>query len=113
MKKYQLRVSLHEVGEDGSISNKPHLEMRISNVISELNAKNVPTVMERLYGDFDYSGWHYKEDAPQGNRYEIEFGNHLAAGIEIIDNIPTVYGAVNGWGNGVPISEIKIKKAIK
>ena len=40
--------------------------------------------------------------------YQIDFGNHLRCKLQICNNQVTVIGAVNGWGNGVPLYEVKI-----
>lgn len=40
--------------------------------------------------------------------YNIDFGNHLRCGIKIVGNTVEVIGAVNGWGDGVPLSDIAI-----
>lgn len=42
--------------------------------------------------------------------YEIDFGTHCRAGIDITNNEPKVIGAMNGWGDGISLSDIKIKK---
>jgi len=75
MKKYQLRVSLHEVGEDGSIMEKPSLEMRKRDYISKLNADELPSALHILYGHFDFTGWQdtLKEETTQGNKYEYDY----------------------------------------
>lgn len=41
--------------------------------------------------------------------YRVEFGNHLACGINVNQGVLTVTGAIDGWGNGVPSDEISIK----
>lgn len=41
-------------------------------------------------------------------KYEIDFGGHLLAGLEITNNEPTVIGAMNGWGDGISNDEITI-----
>ncbi len=40
--------------------------------------------------------------------YEIEFSNHVKAGIQINNNTPLVVGAVNGYGDGISSNDIKI-----
>lgn len=40
--------------------------------------------------------------------YEIEFGNHLKAKIKVTNNQIEVEAAMNGWGNGVPLTEVVI-----
>ena len=42
--------------------------------------------------------------------YEIDFGTHCRAGIDIANNEPKVIGAMNGWGDGISLADIKIKK---
>ncbi|MFZ7121735.1 MAG: hypothetical protein ACOWWH_12415 [Eubacteriaceae bacterium] len=42
--------------------------------------------------------------------YEIDFGTHCRAGIDITNNEPKVIGAMNGWGDGISLADIKIKK---
>ena len=41
-------------------------------------------------------------------RYDIDFGGNLMAGIEIIGESISVFGAMNGYGNGVDEDRIKI-----
>ena len=40
--------------------------------------------------------------------YQIDFGNHLRCKIKVTDNGIEVEGAINGWGDFVPLSEIVI-----
>jgi hypothetical protein len=40
--------------------------------------------------------------------YQIDFGNHLRCKIKVTDNRIEVEGAINGWGDGVPLSEVVI-----
>lgn len=40
--------------------------------------------------------------------YQIDYGNHLRCKIKVTDKGIDVEGAVNGWGDGVPLSEIII-----
>ena len=42
--------------------------------------------------------------------YEIEFGNHLLALIEVENNEIKVIASINGWGNPIEIETIKITK---
>lgn len=44
------------------------------------------------------------------NIYEIEFGNHLLALIEVENNEIKVIASINGWGNPIEIETIKITK---
>ncbi len=41
-------------------------------------------------------------------KYEIDFDGNVLAGIEISENTPKVFGAMNGYGNGISIENIKI-----
>ena len=41
-------------------------------------------------------------------KYEIDFDGNILAGIEISENTPKVFGAMNGHGNGISIENIKI-----
>ena len=41
-------------------------------------------------------------------RFEIDFGGNVLAGIEITNNKPKVFGAMNGWGNGISPDKCKI-----
>lgn len=41
-------------------------------------------------------------------KYEIDFDGNVLAGIEISKNTPKVFGAMNGYGNGISIENIKI-----
>lgn len=41
-------------------------------------------------------------------RFEIDFDGNVLAGIEITNNEPKVYGAMNGWGNGISPDKCKI-----
>ena len=38
--------------------------------------------------------------------YQIDFGNHLRCKIKVTDNGIEVEGAINGWGDGVPLDEV-------
>lgn len=40
-------------------------------------------------------------------KYDIDFGPHVRAGIELTGEIKFL-GAVDGWGNGIPLDQIKI-----
>ena len=40
--------------------------------------------------------------------YQIDFGNHLRCKIKVTDNGIEVEGAINGWGDGVPLSEVVV-----
>jgi len=40
--------------------------------------------------------------------YDIDFDGHCMAGLSIKDNIPTIIGAMNGYGNGISLENIKI-----
>jgi hypothetical protein len=40
--------------------------------------------------------------------YQIDFGNHLRCKIKVTDNKIEVEGAMNGWGDGVPLDEVVI-----
>lgn len=42
--------------------------------------------------------------------YEIEFGNHLACRIIVSRDGLNIAGAMNGWGDAVPVEEIKINQ---
>ena len=41
-------------------------------------------------------------------RFEIDFDGNVLAGIEIANNEPKVFGAMNGWGNGISPDKCKI-----
>jgi len=41
-------------------------------------------------------------------RFEIDFDGNVLAGIEITNNKPKVFGAMNGWGNGISPDKCKI-----
>lgn len=41
-------------------------------------------------------------------RFEIDFDGNVLAGIEITNNEPKVFGAMNGWGNGINPDKCKI-----
>jgi hypothetical protein len=45
--------------------------------------------------------------------YQIDFGNHLRTQIKVSNNKIQVEGAINGWGNGVPLNEIKVIEKLK
>ena len=42
--------------------------------------------------------------------YQIDFGNHLRCKLKITDGKIEVEGAINGWGEGVPLDEVVILK---
>ena len=41
-------------------------------------------------------------------KYDIDFAGNVLAGIEISDNIPSIFGAINGYGDGIDIDKITI-----
>tara|TARA_R110000744_G_scaffold370264_1_gene480789 strand:+ start:183 stop:503 length:321 start_codon:yes stop_codon:yes gene_type:complete len=43
-------------------------------------------------------------------KYDIDFGGHFKAGIEIIDNKPKIVGAINGWGHDIDIETTTISE---
>ena len=45
-----------------------------------------------------------------GRSYQIDFGNHLRCKLKITDGKIEVEGAINGWGEGVPLDEVVILK---
>jgi hypothetical protein len=45
-----------------------------------------------------------------GNEYGITFGAHLQCKVKISNNNLEVVGAVNGWGDSVPLTDITIEK---
>lgn len=40
--------------------------------------------------------------------WEIDFGGDVLAGLEINNNEPKIIGAMNGWGDGVPLEQVVI-----
>lgn len=52
MKNYQLRVSLHEVSEDGSVQESKALKLNRSELLSADEADCVPIVLGKIYGEF-------------------------------------------------------------
>ena len=40
--------------------------------------------------------------------YQIDFGNHLRCKIKVTDNRIEVEGAMNGWGDRVPLDEVVV-----
>lgn len=52
---------------------------------------------------------HCCEALPTKN-YEVDFSNHLMAGIQIVNGEIKIVGAVDGWGNGVTKDAITIKE---
>ena len=40
--------------------------------------------------------------------YQIDFGNHLRCKIKVTYNGIEVEGAINGWGDGVPLNEVVV-----
>src|SRR5690554_4145308 len=40
--------------------------------------------------------------------YQIDFGNHLRCKLKITDGKIEVEGAINGWGDGVPLEQVVI-----
>ena len=40
--------------------------------------------------------------------YQIDFGNHMRCKLKITDGKIEVEGAVNGWGDGVPLEQVVI-----
>jgi hypothetical protein len=41
-------------------------------------------------------------------KYDIDFAGNVLAGIEISDNTPKIFGAINGYGDGIDIDKITI-----
>ena len=72
--------------------------------------KAVLTKIDKIYDAFE-------EQMRQGQllpidsvskRFEIDFDGNVLAGIEITNNEPKVFGAMNGWGNGISLDKCKI-----
>jgi hypothetical protein len=40
--------------------------------------------------------------------YQIDFGNHLRCKVKITDGKIEVEGAINGWGDGVPLEQVVV-----
>lgn len=40
--------------------------------------------------------------------YQIDFGNHIRCKIKVTNNGIEVEGAMNGWGDDVPLSEVVV-----
>jgi hypothetical protein len=40
--------------------------------------------------------------------FQIDFGNHIRCKIKVENNQITVEGAINGWGDGVPLDQVVI-----
>ena len=40
--------------------------------------------------------------------YQIDFGNHLRCKIKVTDNGIEVEGAINGWGDDVPLDKVVV-----
>jgi hypothetical protein len=45
-------------------------------------------------------------------RFNIDFCGNLLAGIEINNNTPFVFGAMNGYGNGINVNDISVTEII-
>jgi hypothetical protein len=41
-------------------------------------------------------------------KYDIDFAGNVLAGIEISNNTPSIFGAINGYGDGIDIDKITI-----
>ncbi|MBD3352789.1 MAG: hypothetical protein GF364_14975 [Candidatus Lokiarchaeota archaeon] len=42
--------------------------------------------------------------------YSINFGGHCKAKLQIKNGEPNVEAAMNGWGDGISLSDIKVEK---
>ncbi len=42
--------------------------------------------------------------------YEIDFGGNVRVRINVIDNKIEVEAAINGWGDDIPLSDIRIEE---
>lgn len=51
---------------------------------------------------------HESEPTSNIRRYQIDFGNHLRCRIKVTDKGIEVEGAMNGWGDGVPLDQVVI-----
>ncbi len=40
--------------------------------------------------------------------FQVDFGNHLRCKLKVENNQITVEGAINGWGDGVPLEQVVI-----
>ncbi len=40
--------------------------------------------------------------------FQIDFGNHLRCKLKVENNQITVEGAINGWGDSVPLEQVVI-----
>ena len=43
-------------------------------------------------------------------RYDINFDGNVMAGIEVVGNEISIYGAMNGWGNAIDIDKCLIEE---
>lgn len=66
----------------------------------------VPNLTELTYPEFIklFEGGEGENE----NIYDVDFGGNVMARIKIVDNKIEVTNAMNGYGNGIPLSEITI-----
>lgn len=96
------RDSLLEFYEHGNIN------MSLKNVLVDMMIDYAKIV------SYDASLFDKKQVASKtSSTYQITFGSHLMAGITVTDNNIEIEGAVDGWGNGIPVDQIVITKQEK
>lgn len=78
------------------------IDLRMNGTFNQII--DVMTEAAQLYADYCVE----KAGESEPNTYEIDFGNHLRCQIKVSNNRIEVEGAMNGWGDGVPLSEVKI-----
>jgi len=94
------------------MNNRERLKLIIENWFIEktsikLTDDGLNNLVDRIYYDKQLIIGGDSKSLPT-KKYEIDFGGNLMAGIEIIGESISVFGAMNGYGYGIDEDRIKI-----
>jgi hypothetical protein len=86
---------------------KEEIPNAISQVIDEVNRISALTDNDKIFTELTELRAE-NERLKAEREWILEFGNHLQAHIKVTPEGIEVIRAVNGWGDSVPLSEVKI-----
>lgn len=66
----------------------------------------------QLLSEIDQALQLLQTDVMRSRRFNIDFNGSLLAGVEINKNIPFVFGAMDGGGNGINVNTISVTEII-
>jgi hypothetical protein len=70
-----------------------------------ITEEQYPNIAERIVKLFAIS---VVSGSLPAKKYDIDFAGNVLAGIDISDNTPKIFGAINGYGDGIDIDKITI-----